>query len=126
MSDCGCPKPFCKLNQLVLHGGGRGVSDVLATVAFVSISYEITFVWLWGHQADARGLRSSVIPPNDMRGNAWTRAEELKYLDALKTRFIAEQDNRSVGPWLSYTASEFLKLFPLRAAQFDREHIKLV
>ena len=61
-----------------------------------------------------------------MRGNAWTTLEEFQYLNALKTRFTAEQDNQSVGSWLSHTASEFLKQFPLHAAQFNRERLKLV
>jgi len=65
-------------------------------------------------------------PTANMRGNAWTTVEEFKYLEALKTRFIAEQDNRTVGSWLSYTSSEFLRQFPLRAAQFDRERLKMV
>lgn len=61
-----------------------------------------------------------------MRGNAWTTLEEFEYLESLKTKFLAEQESRTVGSWLAHTAGLFLKKFPLRAEKFDRERLTLV
>ena len=61
-----------------------------------------------------------------MCSNTWTTTEEFKYLDSLVPKFLAGQENRTVGPWLARMATEFLKRFPVRAVQYNRERITLV
>ena len=61
-----------------------------------------------------------------MHSNTWTTAEEFKYLDSLVPKFLAGQENCTVGPWLTRTATEFLKRFPACAVQYNCEQITMV
>lgn len=56
-----------------------------------------------------------------MRKNAWTTQEEYDFLAALIPNFIIHQGLRNVAPFYGQTAVAFLKKFPARSLEFDRQ-----
>lgn len=111
---------FCKLVEFVVHGGEWKVMRWHRWLSLLFLARLRLFVCL-ARRRESLPCPSPRLPgASGMCGNAWTTLEEFNYLTALKTRFISEQDSRTVGSWLAHTAGEFLKKFPLRATQFDR------